>query len=82
MLTRVIAENWRTIKRMNAYNFEQRDAVERVVTGACNFMCSHKRLCMVELAGGNADQVIRQDYTVGDALDYYDDRKEKTEYAQ
>ena len=79
MLKRAIAENWHTMKRMEKYNFEQRDAVERVYDNSCNWMCSHKRLCGVELTGGNAEQVIRQGYRVGDVLDYYEDKKDRSE---
>lgn len=79
MLKKAIVENWHTMNRMEKYNFKQRDAVERVYDSSCNFMCSHKRLCMVELTGGNAEQVIRQNYRVGDPMEYYEDKKERQE---
>jgi hypothetical protein len=79
MLKRVIAENWNTARRMRNYNFKQRDAVERVILSECNWMCEHKRLCMVELTGGNPQNILRQDYRVGDPMDYYDDKKDRRE---
>lgn len=75
MLRRVALENYRTHKNMHEYDFSNRDAVERVVDRGCSFSCSYTDLCTVELMGGNVRPLIKQNYTVGDPMDYYYDEK-------
>jgi hypothetical protein len=75
MLRRVATENFRTHKRMHSYDYSNRDAVERVVERSCNFSCSYTDLCTVELMGGNTRPLIKQNYQVGDPMDYYYDDK-------
>lgn len=73
MLERIAAEAFHTTTRMEEYDFE---ISERVVERSCKFACSYNRLCMTELFGGNADQVRRQGFRVGNPHDYaYDDDK-------
>jgi hypothetical protein len=75
MLKRVASEAYHTTKRMAAYNFKQRDAVERSVDSrGCRWMCSYTDLCTVELLGGNTRPLLRSGYQVGDPQDYYQDR--------
>lgn len=74
MLKRVATENYRTAKRMNTYDFDNADAVERVVERGCTFSCSYTDICAVELLGGNTRPLIKQNYTIGDPMDYYQDR--------
>lgn len=73
MLKRVASENYRTSKRMHTYDFSAN--VERVVETSCKFMCSYTDLCTVELMGGNPRPLIKQNYTIGNPLDYYQDRE-------
>lgn len=79
MLDRSMSEYLHTVKRMRSYDFEDRDAVERVVDRSCNWMCSYKDLCVTELVGGNADMIRRKMFRTGDPLDYYQDQKEFVE---
>lgn len=73
MLARVAAEAFHTHTRMREYDFGMS---ERVTDRSCEFMCSYKRLCPVELSGGNA-AMVRRDFRTGDPHDYYDDEKER-----
>lgn len=75
MLKRVALENYHTHKRMHSYDFENRDAVERIVDRGCGFACSYTDICTVELMGGNTRPLIKQNYTIGDPMDYYHDDK-------
>jgi PD-(D/E)XK nuclease superfamily protein len=68
-----------TADRIREYPWDQPDAVERVVGGHCQYRCSYSGLCSTEIFGGNADQVRRLDYRVGDPLDYYQDQKDRAE---
>jgi len=74
MLRRVALENHHTSKRMHTYNFGNVDAVERVVETSCGFSCSYTDLCTVELMGGNPRYIRKNNYTIGDPMDYYEDR--------
>lgn len=75
MLDRIAAEAYHTTRRMEEYDF---DMAERVTDRSCKFMCSYNRLCMTELMGGNADQVRRQGFRVGDPHDYAYDNEPKS----
>lgn len=74
MLARVVRENYHTSLRMHSYDFTQEDAVERVVDRSCVFSCSYTDICTAQLMGGNIKPLIKQNYTVGDPNDYYNDR--------
>jgi hypothetical protein len=74
MLKRVAQENYHTSKRMNAYDFSNNDAVERVIDRSCEFMCSYTDICTIELLGGNITPLVKQNYTIGDPMEYYQDR--------
>jgi hypothetical protein len=77
MLARIADEAFHTAQRMESYDF---DRAERVVDRSCKFACSYNRLCMTELFGGNADQVRRQGFRVGNPHDYaYDDEPKSLE---
>lgn len=77
MLLRVLRESVHTTNRSHKYPFAKRDYVERVVDRSCGW-CSYNDLCATELYGGNADQVRRKQFKVGDPMDYYQDQKEET----
>lgn len=74
MIERVALENYHTERRMNSYDFSDADSVERVVERGCSFSCSYTDLCTIDLMGGNTRSIIKQNYTVGDPNDYYNDR--------
>jgi len=74
MIGRVLKEAHRTASRMNSYDFTDPDAVERTVGRHCEFMCSYKDICSMELLGANTRPLLRQNYEVGDPLSYYHDR--------
>lgn len=74
MIDRVMRENLHTAIRMNSYNFEDAEAVERVVDRGCTFSCSYTDLCTADLMGANTRPLIKQNYTTGDPNDYYQDR--------
>lgn len=75
MLRRVAMESYHTSKRMHEYPFDRRDIVERNVDQKrCRYMCSYTDVCTAELLGNNIKPLLKQNYKVGDALDYYEDR--------
>lgn len=74
LIRRVLKEAGRTAKRMNKYDFSDPEAVERTVGRHCEFMCSYRDLCSMELLGGNLKPLIKQNYEVGDPMSYYHDR--------
>lgn len=73
MLKQVARENYHTSVRMNSYDFEG-GAVERVVETSCQYSCSFTDICAVELLGGRLEPLIKQNYRVGDPMDYYNDK--------
>lgn len=77
MLKLVATAGFATHIRMNSYDWERVDAVERSVERSCEWMCNYIDLCTTELFGGNAEQVRRSQFTVGDPLDYYNDERER-----
>lgn len=82
MLQRIANEAHTTAQRANSLpwlKLIEGEAVERVPDRSCGWMCSYTDLCATELFGGNADNIRRQRFKVGDPLDYYQDEKEKAE---
>lgn len=77
MLDRVALEAAHTYARMREYDWEAMDAVERVPDRSCTFMCSFTDLCSAELFQGEAPFLRRQQFKVGDPMDYYTDDKGK-----
>lgn len=74
MLERVVQGNYTTSLRMHEYDFSNPDYVERNVGRGCTFQCSFTDICTAELMGANTKPLIKQNYTVGDPNDYYNDR--------
>lgn len=75
-LSRVAAEAFRTHRRLHTYPFHQRDTVERSVDyRGCKNACSYTRLCQTELLGGITSNLLKQDFRVGDPLEYHKDEK-------
>lgn len=75
MLRRVALENFTTHKRMHSYDFSDPDKVERVIERSCGFSCSYIDICTSQLMGGNIRTLVKQNYRVGDPMDYYYDDK-------
>ncbi len=75
MLRRVAMAAYHTSKRMHSYPFDKPDIVERNVdSGACTYRCGYTDICTTELRGGNTQFMLKNGYTVGDPMDYYQDR--------
>lgn len=79
VVMQVVKEAYHTTRRMHKYPFHRPEIVERVPDRSCTYMCSFKDLCATELMGGNADNVRRLQFKVGDPMDYYFDQKEEDE---
>lgn len=75
MLRQVASEAYQTHLRMHNYHWDQPNKIERNPGNHCQFMCSYNDVCTAELFVGNADNLIRSRYKVGDPLDYYQDEK-------
>lgn len=71
MIERAIMASTHTAERYRDYDFDNRDAVERVPDKSCDW-CSYRSICTTELIGGNAEQVIRREYQQQDPFAYYD----------
>lgn len=79
MVARVLKEGMRTAERMNTYDYTDPDAVERTVGRHCEFMCSYSDICTSELMGHNIKPLLKQNYKIGDPMDYYHDREGETD---
>lgn len=75
VLKQVALENYRTSQRMHAYDFTAK-GVERTVERSCKFSCSYMDVCMTDLMGGDVKRMIKQNYMIGDPMDYYNDIKD------
>lgn len=73
MLKQIAREGYHTARRMNDYNFERTEFVERVPDRSCTFMCSYIDICTLELFGGDTQKLRKQKYKLADPLDYYND---------
>lgn len=71
MIERAIIGLSHTAERFRDYDFEDRDAVERVPDKSCDW-CSYRSICTTELVGGNVDAVRRSEYMEQDPFAYYD----------
>jgi hypothetical protein len=77
MIERVVRSSMRTRDRLHTPGYyDDPDEVERSTDRSCDWMCDYKELCEVELFGGNATQIRRQQFIAGDPLDYYNDDKD------
>lgn len=73
MIGRAWTAAGRTSNTMNTYDFSDMDAIERVVDRSCEFSCSYTGPCGAHLIGANWQALVRQNYTTGDPMDYYQD---------
>jgi hypothetical protein len=78
MINRVVRASMKTRDRMHGYDWDDVDAVERTVDRSCSW-CTFDILCSTELFGGNTSIIRRQQFKVGDPLDYYQDAKDQAE---
>lgn len=76
MIAGVVAVAMKTRDRMHEYEWDEPDMVERSPSRACSWDCSFTALCETELFEGDARQLRRQQFTQGDPLEYYQDRRE------
>lgn len=76
MLARVVAVAMKTRDRLHEYDWDEPEMVERSPDRSCSWMCSFTSLCETELFDGNAENIRRQQFRVGDPLDYYQDQRE------
>ena len=72
MIERAVLEADHTARRFREYDFEARDAVERVPDRSCDW-CGYKNLCTTELIGGNWEGVARREFIKHDPFAYYDE---------
>lgn len=77
VLTRVAREAFHTVQRMEDYDWDNLDEVERNPERSCTFTCSYRQLCETELLDGNAKHVRSKMYKEGDPMDYYDDKRQE-----
>jgi hypothetical protein len=73
VLKQVAREGYHTARRMNEYDFERTEFVERVPDFSCQRMCSYVDICTLELFGGDSRQLRKSRYKLADPLDYYND---------
>ena len=76
-LKTVALENYRTSTKMHEYDFGK-PGVERTIDRSCSRFCAYSSLCMTELIGGNTDLIRKQNFTIGDPNDYYQDEPENS----
>ena len=79
MLTRVVGAAMHTRDRAHGYHWDYPDEIERVSDRSCQWMCDYAALCETELFGGNAALIRRQQFRVGDPMDYYQDNKDSSD---
>jgi PD-(D/E)XK nuclease superfamily len=72
-LLQVAREAYHTARRMNEYDFERSEFVERVPDRSCTLSCSYAEICSLELFGGNTNNLRKQKYKIADPLEYYND---------
>lgn len=76
IVERTLLEAMHTAERFATYQWENRDAVERVNDRSCNW-CSYRHLCIAELVDANAANVRRQMYKKADPFAYYEEKDRK-----
>lgn len=74
LIKRVLKELMVTVERFDNYDFSDPERVERTVGRHCEYMCSFTDICSMQLMGGNIKPLVKQNYKVGDPMDYYHDR--------
>lgn len=77
MIARVVAAMMKTRDRMHS-DYDDFETVARSSDRSCDW-CDYGQVCMAELFTGEAQQIRRKMFRVGDPLDYYQDKKEQTD---
>jgi hypothetical protein len=75
MLARVVGSAMRSRDAMRGYDWTATDTIERSNGRHCTW-CDYNALCTTELFGGNARALRKQQYKIGDPMEYYGDIKE------
>jgi len=76
LIDRVLKSVDRTSKTMHAYDFTDRDSVERDINACKGFMCSYKSLSMADLVTGDSRMTRQRDYIEHDPLAYHEGNDE------
>ena len=76
LINRVLKSVDRTSRNMHAYDFTDRDSVERNVSACNGFMCSYKSLSMADLVNGDSTMTRKRDYIEHDPLAYHEGNDE------
>jgi hypothetical protein len=76
LIERVLKSVDRTSRNMHAYDFTDRDSVERNVSACNGFMCSYKSLSMADLVTGDSTMTRKRDYIEHDPLAYHEGNDE------
>lgn len=74
LIERVVQGAYTTSLRLHEYDFSFVDGVERVPDRSCTFSCNYIDICGAELLTGGTSLLRKQNYTVGDPNDYYNDK--------
>lgn len=72
LIEEIVQEAYTTSLRLHSYDFSQ--FVERVPDRSCTFACSYTDICTAELMTSKTSLLRKQNYTVGDPNDYYNDK--------
>jgi hypothetical protein len=75
MIARALASAMRTRDSMHEYGWTDLESVERHTDRSCGW-CDYRELCTTELFTGDGSIIRRQQFKVGDPLDYYQDQKD------
>lgn len=76
LIQRVLKSVDRTSKSMHAYDFTDRDSVERDVNACKGPFCSYKSLSMADLVTGDSRMTRKRDYIEHDPLAYHEGNDE------
>ena len=76
LIDRVLKSVDRTSVNMHAYDFTDRDSVERDINACKGFFCSYKSLSMADLVTGDSSMTRKRDYIEHDPLAYHDGNDE------
>jgi hypothetical protein len=73
MLDQVVGEAVHTTTRIMHYPFHRPELIERSIDKSCSW-CGFRDLCSAELMGANTRNLLKNNFKVGDPMDYYQDR--------
>jgi hypothetical protein len=76
LIDRVLKSVDRTSVNMHAYDFTDRESVERDINACKGFFCSYKSLSMADLVTGDSSMTRKRDYIEHDPLAYHEGNDE------